>query len=169
MIYRSNECYNLIKVDGTPARIRAFKDAVSKSDSEFSFCKILPIPTLLHNIYQYTNAYHFAGKVTNETHRFVTLNKRGAIDSIRNLTPKEMAKLETITPKFGPDWCVENWGCNAEAIDIDLQDYEHQLAYDFITPHSPPRGIIKALRAKFPDLHISAFFDNDQDEIAGYY
>lgn len=169
MIFIPNECYNRIKVDGTPERIRAFKDAVSTSDSEFSFCKIIPIPTLLYNICQYTHTYNFVGKVTNDTHRFVTLNKQGAIDSIRNLTPKEMAKLETITPKFGPDWCQENWGCKLEAIDIDTQDNEDHLIYDFITPYTPPCGIIKALRKKFPYLHISAFFDNDQDEAAGYY
>ena len=95
MIFIPNNYYNRIKVEGTLERIRAFKDAVSTSDSEFSFSKILPIPTLLYNICQYTNTYNFVGKVTNDTHRFVTLNKQGAIDSIRNLTPKEMAKLET--------------------------------------------------------------------------
>ncbi len=169
MIFIPNECYNRIKVDGNPERIRAFKDTVSTSDSEFSFSKITPIPTLLNNICQYTHTYNFVGKVTDETHRFVTLNKQGTIDSMRNLTAEEMAELETITPKLAPDWCEENWGCKAEAIDIATQDYEDHLIYDFITPYSPPCGIIKSLRETFPDLNISAFFDNEQDEEAGYY
>jgi hypothetical protein len=165
----SNECYNRIKVEGNPNRIRAFKDAITTSDSEFSFSKIMPIPTLLNNISQYTYTYHLIGKVTDETHRFVPLDKHGAIDSMRNLTPEEMAELKTIEPKFAPHWCQENWGCKWDAIDIDTQDYEDHLIYGFITPYSPPCGIIKSLRETFPDLYISAFFDNDQDEAAGYY
>ncbi len=169
MIFIPNECYNRIKVSGNPDRLRAFKDAVSTSDSEFSFSKIIPIPTLLNNICQYTYTYNFVGKVTDETHRFVTLNKQGAIDSMRNLTPEEMAELETITPKLAPDWCQENWGCKAEAIDVNADEYGEQMTYDFITAYSPPYGIIEKLREIFSDLNISAFFDNEQDEEAGYY
>jgi hypothetical protein len=169
MTFIPNECYNRIKVSGNPDRLCAFKDAVSASESEFSFFKIIPVTTPLKNVCQYTHTYNFLGKVTDETHRFVTLNKHGAIDSMRNLTPEEMAELKIIAPKLAPDWCQENWGCKWEAIDIDTQDYEDHLIYGFITHYSPPCGIINSLREMFPDLYISAFFDNERDEVAGYY
>ena len=39
----------------------------------------------------------------------------------------------------------------------------------FDTPWGPPTGVVETLRARFPDVEITAFFDVPDLQEAGYY
>jgi hypothetical protein len=46
---------------------------------------------------------------------------------------------------------------------------DDQVEYTFSTAWSPPEGVIEKLREQYPDVSITAFFDEPGMEIAGYY
>ena len=46
---------------------------------------------------------------------------------------------------------------------------EEYIVYLFDTAWSPPEPVIQALREKFEEVNITAFFDEPGMEIAGYY
>ena len=67
-------------------------------------------------------------------------------------------------------WCVDNWDTKWEASEVEL-DYEDSeiLRVEFNTAWSPPEGVMRKLREKFPDVSFSCFFDEPGMEAAGYY
>ena len=87
-------------------------------------------------------------------------------------------ELVTITYNF-PDgknddrwyhWCIDNWGTkwDADILGLDVQDYD-TLEISFNTAWSPPEGVVRKLREKFPELSFQCFYDEPGCEIAGYY
>ena len=52
-----------------------------------------------------------------------------------------------------------------EVIEID----DEQIEYRFSTAWGPPEGVIEKLREQYPDIEITAFYDEPGMEIAGYY
>ena len=68
------------------------------------------------------------------------------------------------------NWCVENWDTKWEPDmhDIDYEDSEI-LRLTFNTAWSPPEGVMRKLREKFPDVSFSCFYDEPGMEAAGYY
>ena len=68
------------------------------------------------------------------------------------------------------DWRVQNWGTKWNSYDCDVDESnEEYVEYTFYTAWSPPEGVIEKLREQYPDVHISAFFDEPSMEIGGYY
>ena len=67
-------------------------------------------------------------------------------------------------------WCVDNWDTKWEASEVEL-DYEDSeiLRVEFNTAWSPPEGVMRKLREKFPDVSFSCFYDEPGMEAAGYY
>ena len=68
------------------------------------------------------------------------------------------------------DRCIDNWGTKWEAdvTGFEVQDYD-TLEIEFQTAWSPPEGVVRKLREKFPELSFSCFYDEPGAEIAGYY
>jgi hypothetical protein len=68
------------------------------------------------------------------------------------------------------NWRLDNWGTKWNSYDCDLvEEDSDRLEYVFFTAWSPPCPVIDALRNKFPELYISAFYDEPAMELAGYY
>ena len=68
------------------------------------------------------------------------------------------------------DWSINKWGTKWNSYHDEVEyDGEESLVYKFDTAWSPPEPVIHALREKFEDLSISAFFDEPGMQIAGYY
>ena len=67
-------------------------------------------------------------------------------------------------------WCTDNWGTKWEAdiTGFEVQDYD-TLEIEFQTAWSPPEGVVRKLREKFPELSFQCFYDEPGAEIAGYY
>ena len=66
------------------------------------------------------------------------------------------------------DWCTNNWGVKWDVGDVELEEGEDYLTYNFDTPWGPPEEIYTILNAEFPDMNISWFFDEPGMQMAGY-
>ena len=68
------------------------------------------------------------------------------------------------------DWRVQNWGTKWNSYDCEVIELEDdEVEYNFYTAWSPPEGVIEKLREQYPDIEITAFYDEPGMEIAGYY
>ena len=67
------------------------------------------------------------------------------------------------------DWRVQNWGTkwNSSECEVTIMDDE-QVEYTFNTAWGPPEPIIHKLRELYPDVSITAFYDEPGMELAGY-
>lgn len=67
------------------------------------------------------------------------------------------------------DWRVQNWGTkwNSSECEVTIMDDE-QVEYTFNTAWGPPEGVILKLRELYPDVQITAFYDEPGMELAGY-
>ena len=66
------------------------------------------------------------------------------------------------------DWCTTNWGVKWDVNDVELEEGEDYLIYNFDTPWGPPEEIYAVIREEFPDINISWFFDEPGMQMAGY-
>ena len=67
------------------------------------------------------------------------------------------------------DWRVNNWDTKWDAYDVVITDDDPQCTeIEFNTAWSPPEAVCHAIRAQYPDLAVSWFFDEPGCEIAGY-
>ena len=68
------------------------------------------------------------------------------------------------------DWRLQNWDTKWEPdmLGIEVQDYD-TLEISFNTAWSPPEGVVRKLREKFPELSFQCFYDEPGMEISGYY
>jgi hypothetical protein len=68
------------------------------------------------------------------------------------------------------DWRVQNWGTKWNSYDCEVIEMDDdQVEYTFSTAWSPPEGVIEKLRERYPDIQVTAFYDEPGMEIAGYY
>jgi len=141
-----NWCENDIRVDGDEEEIQRFIDFVGNDEFGFSFQKINPMPEELLKI---------------------------------SCPPQKEQEEESkkLAEKYGHgnwyDWALENWGCKWD-IDPDTLSINTDggggecVEYSFWTPWSPPLGIYKTLKLRFPTLDISWFYHEPGCKIAGY-
>ena len=67
------------------------------------------------------------------------------------------------------DWRVQNWGTKWNSYDCEVTILEDdQVEYTFNTAWGPPEGVIYKLRELYPDVSITAFYDEPGMELAGY-
>ena len=68
------------------------------------------------------------------------------------------------------DWCCNNWGVKWDCSEVDISEEfaDLELKYTFDTPWGPPQGIYNSLKARFPEIRISWFWDEPGCEQAGY-
>jgi hypothetical protein len=67
------------------------------------------------------------------------------------------------------DWRVQNWGTkwNSSECEVTIMD-DAQVEFTFNTAWGPPEPIIHKLRELYPDVSITAFYDEPGMELAGY-
>lgn len=132
------------------------------------FQAVLPMPPILRNVACGSWQGDDAGAPV-----FRWYERRGpdrALLERRRLTAAEEAELDALPCDNAYDWCCEIWGTKWNAVDATrCWPGGEPLRYDFKTAWSPPEGIVQTLRERFPQLHISAFFDEPMMEIGGYY
>ena len=164
-----NWCYNVITV-GTKdeAEMRSFLAAVAGPDSAFDFQSILPMPDVLDHVAQGARTFSIDGEEVSLA-RWHVVETEGHVVEARPLTAEEEAQVEALPYMCGHDWRVAVWGCKWSAQDVEVDVDRDRATISFDTPWSPPEGVIAALRARFPDLHIVAFFDEPNCQVAGYY
>ncbi|MCB1358669.1 MAG: hypothetical protein KDK53_19985 [Maritimibacter sp.] len=64
---------------------------------------------------------------------------------------------------------VAAWGTTRNVYCVDHSVDADQAFYSFYTAWQPPVPIVEALRKRFPNVLIQAFFDIPESEEAGYY
>ena len=161
-------CDNEVSVSSESLEeMKEFIFFVKSTDNEeaFSFQSILPMPEELKN----------------------TISPPTIVSQEEKETSKRYKK------KYGHDnWCdwrSSNWGTKWDAVDVEPKmasrmsgletnlnterDYEeandtYWMEYTFRTAWSAPYEIFYALVAKFPNLHISWFYRDDGQRIAGW-
>lgn len=61
----------------------------------------------------------------------------------------------------GYTWCLDNWGTEWWASEVEYCRYKSALSYSFDTAWSPPIPVIKKLIKDFPKLKISIEFEEE--------
>ena len=149
-----NWCDNRVTISSNTEDDSQFKELVAKFQVERPFNEIYPQPDWKN-----------------------TPNEKGELPVKREMK-NDKGEIITITYDF-PDgqnddrwyhWCVENWDTKWEPDmhGLEVQDYD-TLEITFNTAWSPPEGVMKKLREKFPELSFQCFYDEPGMEISGYY
>jgi len=141
-----NDCSNRIEISGEPRDVKRVKKFLENKDTDtcFDFNNVIPMPEKI------------VGRVT---------YKHSDPESFES---RRLRKLYGADNWY--DWSKSNWGTkwNSYNGEIDNEDDEY-IVYRFDTAWSPPEPVIHALREKFEEISITAFFDEPGMEIAGYY
>ena len=150
-----NWCYNRVRIDADSDQVEKLKEIYEIFENHSDpFNQILPIP-------DFKNIPNDKGELPKlEQHK----NDKGEI------------VWETYNFPDGTNddrwyhWCIDNWGTKWEAdvTGFEVQDYD-TLEIEFQTAWSPPEGVVRKLREKFPELTFQCFYDEPGCEIAGYY
>ena len=150
-----NWCYNRIRVYADSDQVDQLKEIYNIfNNHQDPFNQILPIPDF-KNI----------------------PNDKGELPKLEQMkNPEGEIMWETYNFPDGTNddrwyhWCVDNWDTKWEPdmAGIEYEDSEI-LAITFNTAWSPPEGVIKKLREKFPDVTFQCFYDEPGCAIAGYY
>ena len=138
-----NHCANRIEIQGEAKDVKKVKKFLQGEDTCFDFNNILPMPKELEN----------------------TLVPVPDPKSFKN---RRLRKLHNVDNWY--DWRILHWGTKWNSYDGEIDDKNDEyIVYRFDTAWSPPTPVIEALREKFKDISVSAFFDEPGMEIAGYY
>ena len=68
------------------------------------------------------------------------------------------------------NWSNENWGTKWDVREVEISD-DHEdgvVTYSFETAWGPPEPIFNMLCGKYPEVHISWFYDEPGMEFRGY-
>ena len=138
-----NHCSNRIEISGEPRDVKRVKKFLQGKERCFDFNNILPIPEELEN----------------------TLVPVPDPETFKN---RRLRKLYGTDNWY--DWKKSKWGTKWNSYNGKIDDEnEEYIVYLFDTAWSPPEPVIHALREKFEEISITAFFDEPGMEIAGYY
>ena len=139
----ANHCANRIEIQGEAKDVAVVKKFLQGKDTCFDFNNILPMPEELEN----------------------TLVPVPDPETFKN---RRLRKLYGTDNWY--DWKKSKWGTKWNSYNGKIDDEnEEYIVYLFDTAWSPPEPVIHALREKFEEISITAFFDEPGMEIAGYY
>ena len=138
-----NWCYNRVEIYGADAEKIA--DKIASEETPFDFAKIIPEPDY---------------------------DKIEVEPTFSNSEYSDAAYVATGSDFRMPawwDWRVQNWGTkwNSSECEVTIMDDE-QVEFTFNTAWGPPEPIIHKLRELYPDVSITAFYDEPGMELAGY-
>ena len=138
-----NHCYNRVEIYGGGLdQIKEIKEKLKGEKTCFDFNNIVPIPKELEGT------------------------------TSPNPEP-DLFESRRLRKEYGHDnwydWCRDNWDTKWNSYTARLEEEEDGLHYEFDTAWGPPIKVIEALRKQYPDLSITAFYDEPGCAIAGYY
>lgn len=144
-----NWCENRVTISTDTAEelteIRAF---LTKDDNPFSLDAIVPMPEILHRV--------LAPGYRDEDGRSIMASGEPA-------TEAEQAEIDASGATDWRIWAVDNWGTkwdtDGEHVRVD-ENFDTDVVYHFDTAGGPPEAAIYALRERFPDANITAFYDD---------
>ena len=140
-----NWCNNKVEIYGdSPDQIKEVKKTLASKQTCFDFNNIVPMPKELEG----------------------TTSPNPEPDSFE---AKRLRKQHGHDNWY--DWCCDNWDTkwNSAGADLTSDSNNSIIEYEFQTAWGPPIKVIEALREQYPDLNITAFYDEPGMEMAGYY
>lgn len=181
-----NHITNIVKVSGSPEKVKELFLYVKGEKSEFDFNKIIPMPESLH-ITSGSNVDNAIAILSNDLDKFNEMLDWGWVKEekiktveelqkvlLKKLSPKDMQEgkiaLDNIL-KYGHkdwySWSIANWGTKWNAYDI-VKNNDNEIVFD--TAWSTPFPVIEKLAQKFPELTIIVHFaDEDIGSNCGSY
>ena len=163
-----NWCANRVAVwSNDEEAMKKFKEGVKlygegKLIQWFSFHAILPMPEELRNVQSPVTI------ATEEQQEEYTKKHNRPCPYI---TQEESNRLDGLYDNNNwYDWSIENWGVKWDCGDVEITEEfgDTEITYTFDTPWGPPQEIYDLLVTKFPEIHISWFWDEPGMELAGY-
>ena len=163
-----NWCANRVAVwSNDEEAMKKFKEGVKlygegKLIQWFSFHAILPMPEELRNVQSPVTI------ATEEQQKEYTKKHNRPCPYI---TQEESDRLDELYDSNNwYDWSIENWGVKWDCGDVEITEEfgDTEITYTFDTPWGPPQEIYNLLVTKFPEVHISWFWDEPGMELAGY-
>ena len=154
---------NRIYVDGDPADIREFLEAVKWEDQLYDFNRIIPRPEILNH----TGSGHreIGGKKVESWYilKHAKYEPPQEKEIVRLFTPEEEAELEVIGHRDWYSWSVANWGTkwNASHVQVDEGPGYVEIAFD--TAWSPPLPVLRKMVAMFPKLAFDCRWRHEDD------
>ena len=130
-----------------------------------TFEKVMPIPEILH--YAHHTAVVIDGE---EVSLWIGVIENGEIVSARKPTLIERQVLQFPGPKTAYEWAIAHWGTKWDPdggyVDGDPEEGAVTLIFD--TAWSPPAPIAALVRDLWPEVGLSAFYNEPGMELAGY-
>ena len=163
-----NWCANRVAVwSNDEEAMKKFKEGVKlygegKLIQWFSFHAILPMPEELRNVQSPVTI------ATEEQQKEYTKKHNRPCPYI---TQEESDRLDELYDSNNwYDWSIENWGVKWDCGDVEITEEcgDTEKTYTFETHWGPPQEIYDLLVTKFPEIHISWFWDEPGMELAGY-
>ena len=166
-----NWCSNRVTVwSDNEEAMKEFKEAVKLYGDGivqqcFSLEAILPMPEELHTVQSPVKIM-----TEEELKEYKEKNSHVRLGSLP-ITQETSDRLDAL---YGDnnwyDWANTNWGVKWDCSDVSAQEEygDTEIVYRFDTPWGPPTPMYDLLVAKFPEVHISWFWDEPGMELAGY-
>ena len=147
-----NWCHNRVEIFGDEEELAKIKAHIETKESLFDFNKIVPMPSAL---------------------KYTERSDDGDYELVMGkYVLKDKVARKRLIVEHGADnwydWSINCWGTKWNSADVTVEDEGDVLRYYFDTAWSPPEPIIHKLRELYPDVGITAFYDEPGMEFAGY-
>jgi len=156
-----NWCENEVNIYGKKEDLQKFlQECMSKSeesdkggyDRVLDFTKVIPEPDY---------------ETTPVAHTFPSIH--AAFAKTEEEKQVALKNEPTIREDAEWDWRVQHWGTKWDLSEMNVLDVDDDyICMNFDTAWGPPEGIYDALVKKYPDLHISWFYNEPGVQMAGY-
>lgn len=177
-----NWCVNKVRIEGSVANVQSFKEKHFNSEDEFEFNTIVAMPKELEHTSTPENEkilYAFYGISTDRL--TASFYSKSDLDEIKQ-DPAVMSKapfVKQLYDKYGYvswyQWSIANWGTKWNSSDTYLEDIRHfsdgtaMLTFEFSTAWSHPHAIYEKLAIMYPELTVTAQFDEESGEYHGSF
>lgn len=151
-----NWCENRVTITGD--NLEDVAKFLTEGSNPFSLNAIVPMPDILKRVVAPRRRDPETGRTILEPDNLPA-------------TPEEEAEIDAAGADDWHSWAIKNWGTkwNTDAEDTSTDhDLPHHLSYSFYTAWGPPEAAINALRERFPDCCITAFYNEPGMQFAGY-
>lgn len=163
-------------------------DAITDAEGMFTFATLVPMPAVLEDTSSPIPTWGIAyinGEGLYEMMKQYTWFKpetpteEGARKWLEDNRPNEIkdgrkalqAMNETGYASWY-EWRSANWGCKWDANNygtpIEFEDGDDNIHVEFDTPWGPPEAFLAKLRETFPEVSVTAFYDEPGMCMAGY-
>lgn len=161
----ANSCFNEVAVTAqSDEELSQFIETVSTPECPLDFSKIAPVPAIFEHLHN--EKRKLDGKAV--SYWMAETDEQGKPINPSLLTEDEWQALARTGASNRADWLSANWGYPCQPDGIEQCAEDTKITYTFYTTWGPPREIFTALRALFPELTITALFEEPGMRLTGF-